>query len=286
MTVPERIVIEAENRYGEKLELTNLRNGLWIQKDIKGIRGSAQVNSADRLGGGKEVVSVQFPERTIVLSLSVRSWKAREALDRIFRPGEETSFFFSSQGKRRKIKGIVLDVGDYEPDRVPAAVQVSLFCPDGYFRSLSDVWGYIARIAPSWSFPSSLPRAKAFAFSQVTPSLISEIPNYGDVEVGAVWEIRARAALSQPRITNINTYESMTVEQDLLAGDLLSIDTSQGLSVLLERNGQKTDVVNWFTGDFLTLRPFPEKNEFRYSALENERNMEIRWTFSPKYRTL
>lgn len=291
MPQSEKIIIEVENRFGEKLELTDIRNGLWLEQEVKGLGAEVQLNTvaASGFGSGRDgsiVVSSAFPERTILMTLSVRGPKAKAAFDRMFRPGENTIFYFTCGDKKRKIEGYTVAVGDREPGKYPSSREVSLYCHGAYFTSLSDVWGYIAHTVPLWKFPFTLSRNPETAYSRITPSLIASIENDGDVECGVIWTIRARGAVRHPKITNINTRESMAVEMDLAAGDVLTIDTTRQLSVTLERGMQISDAVNWFFGDFLTARPLPEKNEFRYSALENERNMEIRWALRPKYRTV
>lgn len=276
------VSIAYENSAGLRASLTGGANGLCLETEITGLGSEVQISSAARPDGfGSRVLSIAHPERTVIFQVAVRDEKALTLFHSLFRPGDSGFLLLEEGERKRRLAGWIQAVGADVPGRIPAHIPVTFYSPDGLYRSSSEYNSFVAGVIPRWTFPFRLPAERTFRFSSVSPSLIADVENPGQAEVGALWRFQMRAAVSRPRITNLKTREYMTVLQEFAAGDILLIDTRDELSCSLLRGGRETDLVNWFEGDFLTLRPAPILNRLRYSADDGERNMEISVRFSP-----
>lgn len=278
--------IECENGYGVRYSLSEWGTGLWGQSAVAGLRASAEINASTIAGiPGATLVSTRAPERMVSIPLTLENWEAKQKLYNLFRPEEAITLYYTENGQTWKAEGITEKINDFAVNQFPVDVVIDLYFPNAFFVTENPVKDYISRIVPNWEFPMELPWNPTFVLSYVTPSLIADLINKGQVETGVLFRIHANGNVENPKITDINTYQEMWVEVSMKAGDEITIQTEMPPQVLLKLAGEKPlDYINYWNGDFLTLRPYPAKNELRYSADAGERNMEITVEYYPKYR--
>ena len=102
----------------------------------------------------------------------------------------------------------------------PQALQISVICPDPYFKAKTEVKDNFANGSAS-------------------------VNNTSDEETGAVFEITATGTASAPVITNTTTGEAFELTTDLQSGDKITINTRRGeKAVTLTRSGIVTNILN------------------------------------------
>ena len=121
-------------------------------------------------------------------------------------------------------------------------------------------------------------------FGIMSDSLIAQVQNNGEISTGSVFVLTAMGACLNPKIQNINTFEWIQVNLAMVAGDKLIINTKMGQkSISFIHDGVTANYINHkvYGSSFLQLAV--GVNEFRYSASENESNLQIACIFSAKY---
>lgn len=254
---------------------------------INGLSVDGTINTVGMSGyDGSVFVSGQVPERRIDMVLGFNCDDAEKAKDRIYR-----NFVFNSEGymtyssdiKNRKINYIVEKIAIILTD-FPMKAQISLLCPQPYFESVYEIQAYMAEIVDLWEFPVELDIANTFEFSEITQSLISTVVNDGEYATGCVFVFRAIGNCLNPKIENINTHEWIQVNIAMAATDVLIINTKIGeKSITFIHDGVSENVINYKVYGSKFLQLAAGINEFRYSATENERNLEITCYYTEKY---
>lgn len=115
-------------------------------------------------------------------------------------------------------------------------------------------------------------------------SLIKDVINDGDNETGMIIRFKALASVKNPSLININTYESLKLNFDMVGGDLIEVSTYIGKkTVTLTRNNVQSNIFYAvdLTSTFLQLAP--GDNLFRYDAEEGLDNLEVNMSFTNRY---
>ena len=254
---------------------------------INGLSMEGNINTSSISGyDGSVFVSGQLPERNIDLVLGFKCDDAEEAKDRIYQ-----TFVFKSEGimlyestiKTRKINYTVEKVNMVLTD-FPMKAQISLVCTQPYFESEYEIQAYMAETVGLWEFPFELGPYNDFEFSEITQSLVSVVNNEGEFSTGCVFVLRAIGNCVNPKIEDINTHDYIQVAITMAATDLVIINTKLGKkSIIFVHDGVEENVINYKTYGSKFLQLSPGNNEFRYSATENERNLEITCYYTEKY---
>lgn len=239
---------------------------------------------------GARFLSSRQAVRNIVLTLMLESEADKYAVFDLFQTQSTGTLYCRTSQRDVKISCYVESV-EVIIHAMPYRAQVSLLCPQPYFENLEELKTYISQIIPLWEFDWELNETEGFEFDAVSPSLIKEVANRGEAPTGGVFVIYAAGNVKNPRITNINTHEFIQAgygdgprKLDMRAGDILRIDTRKGQkSIWLFRNGKEINAMNWKAPGSTFLQLAQGKNEFRYSADQNERNMEITLYYTEKY---
>lgn len=254
---------------------------------INGLSPQGTINTSSIAGyDGSVFISGQLPERNIDLVLGFKCDDAEEAKDRIYRTfvvKSEGTMLYDSTIKTRKIDYLVEKVDVVLTDN-PMRAQISLICPQPYFETPYEIQAFMATIVGLWEFPFELDESNTFEFSEITQSLISNVPNEGEYATGCIFVFYALGNCLNPKIEDINTHESIQVMISMAATDVLVINTKLGQkSIIFVHDGVEENVINYKVYGSKFLQLAPGDNEFRYSATENERNLEITCYYTEKY---
>ena len=162
---------------------------------------------------------------------------------------------------------------------------IELYCPDPYWTDTEQSKAEIALWEGKFLFPLAI-QNKGVVMGIKQPSLIVNIDNPGDVKTGMIIEFRARGALSNPSLFNVNTREYIKIKKDMVAGEVIKINTNfnkKKIESIL--NGVTTNILNHIDlgGGDTFLQLDTGDNLFRYDADTNLNNLDIDVYFSPKY---
>lgn len=115
-------------------------------------------------------------------------------------------------------------------------------------------------------------------------SLITNVRNDGDNDTGMIIRFKALASVSKPSLININTYETLKLNFDMIGGDVIEISTYVGKkSVTLIRNEEKTNIFNAVDLESTFLQLAPGDNLIRYDAESGIDNLDVSMTYTNQF---
>lgn len=173
---------------------------------------------------------------------------------------------------------------DTPPNTYPMVTQISLVCPDPYWRTSGDNTVMLAGTISCWEFPFEIP-PEGMEFGRIKAELITEVYNGGSADSGAVWTITANTPCSNPKIENIVTGEFMQVACEMQRGDVLEICTEQGKKSIMFTRGEVTqNYFNYRVNGFSFLGVARGLNIFKYTLDDgDEHAVDITCRFDKKY---
>lgn len=276
--------LSVKNEFGEVLELTNNPN-----YDVLSVRGlnpaPASINTVAVSGiDGTRFNSARIGERNVVITLNINGAieENRIALYRYFRVKHPIRIFYKNDSLSVYIDGYI-DTFENDLFGKLQQPQISIICPDPYWKADSETGVVFDIITPLFAFPFAIP-AEGIAFSEISSTPLTYF-NAGNVATGGIITLNAMAdGIKNPTFYNRTngTYFGMT--QTLQSGDTITINTQAGeKSVTLTRGGIKTSIVNTRTAGSSWVQFEPGMNEISYGADEGSTALRVSLTVVQKY---
>lgn len=272
-----------ENQYGEQLNLCELEGYIVT---ITGLTPpSATINrSAMATKDGSVFNSSKLNDRNIVIQITPRNdvGQKRINLYKYIKSKHYVKLYIKTDARDVWIEGYVesFEGNLYEN---PQRLQVSIVCPDPYFKSDEQLFYEFSTIIPLFTFPFSISEEGQSMSSLVTYAE-KNIVNPSDDETGVIIELHATGLALEPTVYNTTTNEQFTINHEFQSGDTIRINTRPGeKSLSLTRDGVTTNAIglmekgsNWFklnAGD----------NIFSYTTLFGSENLQLRIILQPIY---
>lgn len=153
---------------------------------------------------------------------------------------------------------------------------------DPYFYAKNEEKVDIALWVGAFEFPLEIPE-EGIEMGYRAPSLIVNVLNDGQESTGMLIRFKALGTLANPSLINVNTYEELKLNGSMQAGDIVEISTyKRRKSVMLIRNGVKTNIFNSLDINSKFLQLEIGDNLFRYDAESGLDNLEVSMTFTPR----
>ncbi|MFJ8216232.1 phage tail family protein [Bacillus cereus] len=156
---------------------------------------------------------------------------------------------------------------------------IHLLCADPFFfkeKRQDDIAVWV----PAFEMPFEIPES-GMEFSHRTPSLITEIINEGHIATGMEIQIKALGKAKNPRIINVITQEYLKINKTMVAGEIITIDTTKGKKKAVSNvDGPIMRKLDFAPSTFLQLEV--GTNLFRYDAEENTERLEVSIYHTPK----
>ena len=170
------------------------------------------------------------------------------------------------------------------PNTKPMNTQISLICPDPYWRASGDNTVVIAGTESLWEFPCEIP-PEGMEFGRIRAETIVTVINDGTAESGAVFTITAKTSCSNPKIENIDTGEFLQAAVRMEAGDVLIFGTEQGKkSISFIHDGVTQNYFNYRVSGSSFLQIRPGENRFKYTVDSGDDHaVDILCNFDVKY---
>lgn len=170
------------------------------------------------------------------------------------------------------------------PNTYPMVTQISLICPDPYWRKSGDNSIVMAGIIPMFEFIIGIPES-GMEFGDIKAGTITDLWNGGTVESGALFIITANQTCSNPRLLNLRTEQFIQITIDMDAGDVLEICTERGKrSVWLTHNGVRRNCFSRRTRGSEFFQLVCGSNPVKYSVDNGgDRAVDIVCKFDTKY---
>lgn len=274
-----------QNRYGELIELTH--NPDYTVVSIDGLApAAATINTAVMTtADGEFFNSSRVGTRNIVVLVKINGdiERNRLALYRYASPKSSIRFFFKNGSRNVYIDGYVEthEVNLFENGQ---AAQISIICPQPFFKSIEDANIEFSSIVPQFKFSFGTNFNAPIPFSSVVSAVEKNIVNDGDAETGVIIELHAAGVVENPVIYDKDTREKFALTFTMNEGDVIRINTNTGeKSVILIRDGEESNIINYsdMNNDWFKLRY--GDNKFTYSCETGYEFLDVKMIFSNKF---
>lgn len=225
---------------------------------------------------GTRFNSATVDERNLVLTIYMRRdiARARLALYRWAAAKAYIKVYYENDGIDVWLDGYIETV-EVDPWEQLQNVQISIICPQPFWQDLQETYTDASDVKGAFSFPFAIPAA-GIPLSTIDQTASSVIVNDGQVSTGLRIEILAKVRSLQPRIYNLETGEFIGFSVDMEPGDRLIVNTTTGQkSIVLSRNGIKTNYINTLMAGSTWLQLSVGRHEFSYTVDEGALEMVI-----------
>ena len=235
--------LSVKNISGDVLRLT--RNNSYAITGVTGLTPvAANINtSATGINDGETYNSARLGYRNIVITLYFTHdvEKNRIKLYDYFQTKQFCTLYFSNDSRDVCIDGYV-ETFECDLFSVSETAQISIICPNPYFKSVSETVNSNSSIISNFEFPTE--------FNTVESSTTAEnnsviIPNSGDVPAGMDIVINFTGAVTNPVIRNAATGEYFRLNREFVSDDVVTVNTRNGeKSVKLTHLGVDFNIIN------------------------------------------
>lgn len=237
--------LKAENMYSEVLELTH--NPQYSVLKIDGLDPpNATINTSTiSTADGTKFNSSRVNERNLVITVALNGDVSRGRIElyKHFKMKHPVKIYFKNSMRNVYIEGYTEDL-NCDPFEQGVQAQISILCPQPYFRSINELVKEFSSTEPLFEFPFAIEKP-GIEFSRMTILAKENIINQGDAETGVVIELFAQGTVINPVIYNLTTRETLKLKVTMQTADLIRINTISGeKSVVLQRDGVNSNVVN------------------------------------------
>lgn len=255
--------------------------------DIKGLNPpKAQINTTKVASlDGTRFNSSTLNERNIVLTIKLNGdiEKNRIKLYSFFRTKEWCKFFYRNNTRNVFIEAYTENV-ECDLFTNNETVQVSLICPEPYFKDMKEIIDDISKVTALFEFPFAI-EEEGIEISVLEQSKITNIYNNSEQETGVIIEIDVYGTVEKIQINNVSTGEIFILDYQFKANDKVIIETNKGKkSIKLLRNAETINIFSAFDKKSKFFQLNIGDNLFSYLADEGIKDSLIHIIF--KHRTL
>lgn len=272
MAVP---LIKIENARGEVLDLS--ADPRYVPILTGTAPPAATINRAKvAVADGTRFNSSTVGERNLLLTIYLVRDIARARLNlyRYIATKQYIKVYYTADDLEVSIEGYV-ETAELDPWTQDQNMAVSIICPQPFWQALTETCTNASNVDKLLEFPFAI-ESEGVELSTVDSASSTEVANKGTVETGLRFEIVATIRSLQPRIYNLETGEYMGFYVDLLDGERLVIDTTQGRkSVTLISNGVESNYIHTLMEGSTWLQLPPGNSTFSYTMDEGEAELYI-----------
>lgn len=263
--------LKVENKKNEILELTQNECDFQVVS-VTGLNPvNAQINRSTIAGlDGAKFNSSKLEERNIVITLRLNGdvTANRIKLYRYFNTKQWCKIYYKNSSRDVYIEGYIetCEVDLFSNSEI---MQISIICPNPYFKALEEIIDDISKIIALFEFPFSI--EDPIPFSEIDLSKITNVQNNSEIETGVIIEVEFLKNINKLLIRNTDTGQTMTFNYAFKDGDFLTIDTNKGSkSLKLVRNAEEINIFSALskTSEFIQLQV--GDNYFSYLADDGE----------------
>lgn len=268
--------VSIENKKGNKLSF--VQNEKYAITSITGLGPpDANINTTN-VGSfdGERFNSSKLGMRNIVMTIAILGdiETNRIALYSVLKSKQWIRFNYKNGLRDVYIDGYI-ESAPIELFSQNQEIQVSILCPDPYFKNAEEIIEDMNLIISMFYFPFAI-ADEGQTFSEYDEILEKTIINNGDVEKGIILELRAIGEVVNPKIFNRDTTEFFGLNITMQEGDLITISTIKGSkTVYLLRNGEEINIFNNIMKNISWLQLEPGDNVFTYEAEEGAEYLNI-----------
>lgn len=230
--------------------------------------------------------------RNIVLRLAdVDAYRDnRDILNEIYKEKEKgTLIYQEGDGPARKI-GYYVESLTSTGLHSSREHEISLICPDPFFREVADHEEAMAGWASAFEFPFANPVYQYFEFGYQQKERLKTITNTSAEDgIGLEIIIESTGTATNPRVIRIESAEALEVGSaskpfTMQAGDVVTITTETGNKhVRLTRDGNTEEINHYLTEDSVFFQLSRGDNSIGYEAETGEEYLTVTLKYNFKY---
>lgn len=154
---------------------------------------------------------------------------------------------------------------------------------DPYFYEKAATKVDIAAWIGAFEFPLEIPE-EGIEMGYRSESLIQNVLNSGQMTTGMIIRFTSTSSVSNPSLTNVNTYEVLKLNISMEGGDVIEVSTYTGKkTVTLIQNNVKYNIFNSVDLNSTFLQLEPGDNLFRYAADVGLDSLEVSMLFTNRF---
>lgn len=241
-------ICKVENTRNAILQLTQNDTNFQII-DIKGLNPpKAQINTTKIAGlDGSKFNSSTLNTRNIVMKIKLNGdiEKNRIKLYSFFRIKEWCKFYYKNNSRNVFIEAYT-EMVECDLFTNNEVVQISLICPDPYFKDIEEIIDDISKVTSLFEFPFAI-EEEGIEISVLEQSKITNIYNNSEQETGVIIEIDIYGIVEKIQINNVSTGEIFILDYQFQDKDKVIIETNKGKkSIRLLRNAETINIFSAF----------------------------------------
>lgn len=213
----------------------------------------------------------------------------KQKLNSFVNPQEAIDLFYSDYVIRfYPDESVKYSIAYAENNDMFAKFQIVGTAPNPLFADVSERQVTFATTAPVFHFPLIIAEDsidKGVIFGRRTEGLIINVLNRGSVSVGMKIVFKAKGAVVNPKLINVNTQEELVIAKSLVAGEEVVVNTNIGEKSVKGRVSGAS-YVNYYMHkriDSSWLQLEVGSNLFRYDADSGVDNLDIFVYFTNKF---
>lgn len=265
--------LKVENKNNQLITLTQNESDYQVV-DIEGLnppKANIYTNAVASIDGEK-FKSSKLEMRNIVLTLKINGdiEANRLHLYNYFATGKWCKIYYSNETRNVFIEGYCETI-ECPLFTMNQQMQISIVCPDPYFKSMLEIYADISKVFSNFEFPFDIAE-EGIEFSVADMNRVTTILNNGESDTGLLITITALEHILNAGITiyDVDTTDFMKLWLSVDAGDVIIINTNKGSkSVKRIRNGVESNIVNNLDGNSTWLQLKTGINKFTYTT-QNE----------------
>lgn len=275
----------AENKYNEQINLT--QNGNYALLSVGGLTPpAATINTAViATSDGAVFNSSRLGTRNIVLTVAPLNSIETNRINiyKYFKAKQYIKLYLENNTRSVWIDGYIDKIdGDLYTQK--QQLQISIICPDPYFKDTTTGLYTFSNVINLFSFPFAIEETPGIPISELGEYVEIAITNNSDDETGVIIQLLANAAVTNPIIYNMTTNEHFALDIDLEAGDVVTIDTRRGhKTVTLNSDSVITNILNDMVQGSAWLNLVVGDNIFTYTCDTGAEYLNISVQLQPIY---
>ena len=268
--------LKVKNDKGEALNLSTSPN--YTVYKVTGLQPPqvSLYSSNNATSDGVTVSGAKTTARNIVIYVAMERdiESSRINLYKYFPVKKTVTLYFKNGSRDVSIEGYV-ELIECDLFTSKQVAQISVLCPQPYFKALEELVSYFSDITNQFTFPFSIP-AEGMAFSSITANVRKSIINAGDVESGIIISLYAAGTVVNPVIYDVFERTHIKFNFTMQPNDEIIIDTNVGRkSVTLIRNGVSNNLLGYMAADSTWLKLKAGDNVFTYDSESGNSNLQI-----------
>lgn len=238
--------LKIENHKGEVLELTH--NNSYKISSVTGLNpAKATINCTDSATlDGSTFTSSRVNQRNIVIIVAIEGDVEENRLNlyKYVKNKKSCRLYYKNSRRDVYIDGIIesLECNLFEQKQM---AQISIICPRPYFIDVDTSLIEFSQTTSLFKFPFAIDEA-GIPISEVTYTQSFRAINEGDIETGAIIELKALGPVTNPSIKDTNSLDFFRLNVEMATGDLIRINTNKTQKgVWLIHNGSESNIINY-----------------------------------------